>query len=307
MKRSQIKRQYVETNRKFEAMFMPSIQKAIASKTAQVRIHLRQGGFSEANEYLSRELTNEALTRVIRTLYSTIGRRHAQLTYSRLLKDRTQKKGFGFNERWTQFILQYLNQFLLQKITFEVNNTTRDALLKALAEGTEKGWSIDQMVDHLQHWPFERFQAARIARTETNRAANVGNKAQAETSEYQQQKEWISAQDFRVRGRKPKDHADHWKLNGTKVDEDDVFIDPRNGDRLMFPGDPKASAASTVNCRCVAAYTLKRDAQGNPIKKRQTTSVVFPGQQRRPVVVQPRRTTTVIQPGDIRRPQTVTI
>lgn len=288
MKKKEIIRQYIETNRKFEAMFMPSIKRAIRSKAAQVMVHLRQGGYSEANEFLSRELTNPALVNVIRTLYSTVGKRHAQLTYSRLKRD---EKAFGFNEQWTQFILQYLNRFLLEKITFEVNNTTRDALLKALQAGVKEGWSIDKMIDHLKSWPFERFQAARIARTETNRAANVGNKAQAETSEYQQQKEWISAQDYRVRGRNPKDHADHWKLNGTKIDEDDVFVDPKNGDRLMFPGDPKASAASTVNCRCVAAYTLKRDAQGNPIKKRQTTSVIFPAQQRRPDIVIPQRQT----------------
>lgn len=304
MKKTEIIQQYIDTNRKFEKMFMPSIKRAIHAKAAQVNLHLFQGGYSEANEFLSRELTNPALVNIIRTLYSTVGRRHAQLTYSRLKRS---EKAFGFNEQWTQFILQYLNRHLLEKITFEVNNTTRDALLRALNMGIEKGWSVEQMTSYLRSWPFERMQAARIVRTEVNRAANVGNKAQAETSEYQQMKEWISAQDFRVRGRKPKEHADHWKLNGTKINEDDVFIDPVNGDRLMFPGDPTASAASTVNCRCVAAYTLKRDKDGNPVKKRQTTSVTFPGQQRRPAVVTPRRTTVVIQPGDIRRPQTVTI
>src|SRR5690606_15512334 len=122
-------------------------------------------------------------------------------------------KGFGFNYAWTQFIINYLEKFLLEKITYEVARSTRDALLKILAASTAAGWSIDQTIDRLQDWPFERYQAARIVRTEVNRAANVGNKAQAETSEYQQVKEWMSATDNRVRGNPvngKKDHADHW-------------------------------------------------------------------------------------------------
>lgn len=272
-------------------MYYPKVRKAIHTLVQGTIHRLQMQGFDAAKHYLHGSLANEHMTAVIEDLYTTVGKRHAQITYSRLLNERTRRKwvglqleskGFGFNAKWVQFILDYLKRFLLEKITIEINNTTRDHLLIVLTTAMNQGLSIDQTVDALKDWPYERYQAARIVRTEVNRAANVGNKAQAETDEYQQVKEWLSAQDFRVRGNNPKDHASHVALNGTVIDEGDEFVDSRNGDRLMFPGDPKGSAASTINCRCMAAYTYKRDINGNLIPKRKSTTVIFPGQIRRP-------------------------
>lgn len=289
--------QFERINRRFELMFMPKVQRAIHAKTKAVIARLKSGGFSSAHYYLTTDLGNEKLTSVIQDLYIKVGRRWAQLTYSRLLPDtrgqkfnvaQMEQKGFGFNYEWTQFIIDYLDKFLLDKITFEVASTTRDALLRTIASATAAGWSIDQTVDRLEDWPFERFQAARIVRTETNRAANVGSTAQAETSEYQQLKEWQSADDNRVRGNPvngQKHKADHWALDGMKIDAEDVFHDIRNGDQLRFPGDPRASAASVINCRCHASYTFKRDNNGNLIKKRRSTTVIFPGQRRNPETI----------------------
>lgn len=293
MTRLQQIQQFERINRRFEKIFMPRVQRAIHSQVKAVIRELRSNGYASAKHYLSTHVGNEELTKVIKELYTTVGRRWAQITYSRLLpelkgqKNRPlilQTKGFGFNAEWTNFIINYLKNFLLDKITFRVAETTRNALLAVLATSTEAGWSIDQTIDRLQDWPYERYQAARIVRTETNRAANVGSTAQAETSKYEQQKEWMSADDNRVRGNPvngKKDHADHFSLDGTKIDAEDVFHDLRNGDQLMFPGDPKASAASTINCRCHSSYTFKRDSNGNLIPKRRTTSVIFPGQTRR--------------------------
>lgn len=278
---------------------MPKVKRAIHSQVKPVIRLLKSDGFAAAKNHLHKSVGNEEITKVIRELYRSVGSKWAQITYSKLLPEtRGQKsygistelyipelevKGFGFNYLWTQFILNYLKQFLLDKITFQIANTTRDALLRTLAIATASGMSIDQTVNQLEDWPYERYQAARIVRTETNRAANVGSTAQAETSKYEQQKEWQSADDNRVRGNPvngKKDHADHWSLDGTKIDADDVFHDLRNGDQLRFPGDPKASAASTINCRCHASYTFKRDGNGNLIPKRQTTSVIYPGSSR---------------------------
>lgn len=289
--------QFERVNRRFEVMFMPKVKRAIHAKTKEVIAKLKDGGFQAATFYLNTNVGNDKLARSVRDLYIKVGRRWAQLTYSRLLPEtrgkkfsvaQMEQKAFGFNYEWTQFIIDYLERFLLDKITFEVASTTRDALLRTIASATAAGWSIDQTVDRLEDWPFERFQAARIVRTETNRAANVGSTAQAATSEYQQVKEWQSAEDNRVRGNPvngQKHKADHWVLDGIKIDEGDVFHDIRNGDQLRFPGDPKASAASVINCRCHASYTFKRDKDGNLIKKRRSTSVIFPGQQRRPEVI----------------------
>lgn len=282
---------YERTNRRYEALYFPKVKAAIHAKVKVVIQILKNKGFSAAEYHLTTDLGNARMAEVIREIYVKVGRRWAQMEYSRLLPEtRGQKaqalppvevKGFGFNYTWTKFILEYLEKYLFEKVTFEIARTTQNAMLRVISRAQAAGWSIDQTVDRLEDWPFERFQAARIVRTEVNRAANVGSTAQAETSEFEQMKEWQSAEDNRVRGNPVngmKDHADHWNLDGIKINAGDFFHDPRNGDQLQFPGDPRGKAESVINCRCHASYTFKRDANDNLIKKRKTTVVVFPGQ-----------------------------
>lgn len=276
---------FERVNRKFELRFYPKVLAVLNRHNRRVIKLLEEKGYSAAQYYLTTNMTISGMTEAIKEIYIFVGRRWAQIEYSRLLpelRNLKQVKGFGFNYQWTKFILEYLEKYLFEKVTFEITDTTQKMMLKIINRGIAAGWSIDQTVNRLEDWPFLRYQAARIVRTETNRAANVGSTAQAETSEYQQMKEWQSAEDHRVRGKNPKDHADHVALDGVKINAEDVFHDPRNGDQLRFPGDPTASAASVINCRCHASYTFKRDSQGNLIPKRRTTVVSFPGQIRQP-------------------------
>lgn len=281
---------------------MPLVQKAIHAKVKKVIEKLRSGGVTAAQNYLHMDLGNEEMTQVIQDLYLTVGKKHAKLNYSRLLHQtrrrkfvdlELQTKGFGFNAQWADYIINYLKRFLTSKITFKIAETTRDALIRALTAMTLEGLSVDLTIERLEDWPFERFQAARIVRTEVNRASNVGAQAQAQTSPWQQNKEWISIHDNRTRGNPitgKDDDANHWALDGVTIDEEDEFTDPRNGDRLAFPGDPTASAASVINCRCQLGFSFKRDKDGNLIPKRKTTAVIFPGQIPKPriITIQPR-------------------
>jgi hypothetical protein len=271
----------VRVNRKLEAAYLPAVQGAIRIKVRGVISKLKSGGIDAARKYLHDDVMNAPMSAVIRNLYRKVGLRHARLNYSRLMirkyaQPARELKGFGFNPEWAAFIIDHLRNHLLDKITIEINETTRRALLRVLNAAVINEWSIDQTVDALTDWPYARFQAARIVRTEVNRAANVGATAQESTSEFIQVKFWIAVQDYRTRGRNPKDHANHFALNGTAVDADDVFKDPRNGDLLRYPGDPNASAKSVVNCRCAVAYELKRDQNGEPLRKRKTTVVLYP-------------------------------
>jgi hypothetical protein len=285
MTRLQIISEFTRINRKYESLYFPKVAKAIASKRQDVLIKLKSGGIDYAKNWLSSDLGNTLLTDVVTELFKTVGLRHARMNYSRMLNENGRKgyisgmevKGFGFNQIWTQFLIEYFRTYLLQKITYDVAATTRAALLAILATATTEGWSVDQTVDKVEGWN-ERYQAARVVRTEVGRAANVGAKANSDTLSYEQQKEWVSAHDFRVRGHKKSDHANHIKLDKTKIDAEDKFVDSVNGDQLDFPGDIAASAASVINCRCMVVYTAKRDENGNLIPKRKTTTVIYPGQ-----------------------------
>ncbi len=312
MNRTTFHNTFIRVNRQYEAKYQPKVEAVLIHEGLLVTI--RQHGIRAGEVYLGNVLNNPKLQLIIRQLYVDVGLKHAQMNYKRM-RDEVRLKGsgpfnyerptvhstliqqskiiekeliiemqvkasFGFNPTWTKFIVDYLNRFLIEKITFEVSRTTRDELLKVLQQAITEGWSIDETVKRIENLPFTKIQAARIVRTEVNRAANVGAKAQSSTFAFEQNKEWISAEDNRVRGLKPSDHANHVSLDGTTINEGDVFVDIRNGDRLEFPGDPRASAASTINCRCSVAYVAKRDANGRLIPKRQTTTVIFPNQQR---------------------------
>ena len=109
-----------------------------------------------------------------------------------------------------------------------------------------------------------QFQAQRIVRTESVAAANYAT-AEAASQMFNQQdmlKEWITAEDGRVR-RLPRDKASHRAMNGVTVEATEKFKVPTKGgiELMMFPGDPNASPANVINCRCTVAYIPKEDAQ----------------------------------------------
>lgn len=247
--------------------------------TGRVIAALKSGGYSAAQRHLSELQGNPDFVTVMKGIYRRVAVEHANRTYEYL---RREEKQFGFNQQWAGRTIEYLEKFILQKLTFTVTEAQRDAMLKVLQQGIEKGWGINEMVKQLEVggiWPpMLRKRIARIVRTEIKRAAEVGAKIASDEFPYEQNKEWISITDKRTRGQKPKDHADHFHLNGQTVDADGVFVDPRNGHKLKFPGDPEAEAEDVINCRCTVGYVAKRDGNGRMIPKRRSTVVLQPRQ-----------------------------
>ena len=286
----------MNVNKKYEVLFFPRIEKTIAAKIDETIVVVKSDGIDAAISSLNKDLANPELTQEIKRLYSTVGVHYANNTYRGLKqKERGKKKpiksfdeieikageSFRFNLEWVNWILNYLKNHLIQNITFNVNKTTKDFLLSVLQQSITEGWGIDETVRALDGSGFSEMQAARIVRTEVNMASNAGTLAAGDTYEYQMQKEWIAVHDFRTRGVNPKDHASHIALDGTIIDFEDVFIDSRNGDRLRSPGDPTASAASVINCRCQMSLKPKEDSNGRLIPKRRFTTVIYPNQNRR--------------------------
>lgn len=109
-----------------------------------------------------------------------------------------------------------------------------------------------------------KYQAERIIRTESVAAANyaTGESAKQMFNEQDLMKEWITAEDGRVR-RIPRDQASHKAMNGVTIPAADKFDVPtKDGiDRLMFPGDPNGSPSNVINCRCTVAYVPKEAAE----------------------------------------------
>jgi hypothetical protein len=290
-------------NRRFEKNYYHRVQRAIRAEIEAIQKTVWNEGVNAGISQATQMLTITRLPKIVQSLYMEVGLRYARRTWRDLNEQKRsarqkksarpylvgeasdpvftktmtgvmQTKGFGFNAVWVQFLQNFLFRFLLEKITFQVSNYTREVILNVLNKSIEEGWGVEKTVRELNDLPLSRTQAARIVRTEVTRAANTGAMAAGSTFQYEQSKEWIAANDMRTRGRNPEDHASHVLLDGVTIDYEDEFTDKRNGDKLRYPGDPKASAASTINCRCSIAVVAKVDERGRLIpKKNETVSV----------------------------------
>lgn len=137
-----------------------------------------------------------------------------------------------------------------------------------LREGKTLKETTEEIFEIMKAPRFYKWQAERIARTETTGAANYAAIKSGYVSGYLMEKVWISGIDARTR-RKPINHYDHREMNGKRVLLDENFIfNPKtlNEDILAYPSDPKGQAGNVINCRCTVAVVAKRDKNGRLIR-----------------------------------------
>ncbi len=133
----------------------------------------------------------------------------------------------------------------------KVTETTQERLRKLIEANLRDGVSQPDMVDAIKaEFRFaEAYRAARIARTETQIAANAGNfegYAQAGVDQIK----WLSSRDVKVR-------PSHKEMDGEIVDAGDPFI-VGDGAMLLYPCDPYGPPEEVINCRCTARAIINR-------------------------------------------------
>lgn len=198
--------------------------------------------------------------------------------YTQIGKAYGKRVGSFINSRLKVFTFEsFLNQF--ERSVFQwlfTNGGARITLVRdtyivyinnIIATGLADGKTIQEISRELEilvnRRNFYRWQAMRIARTETTTASNFAATQSAEVSGFVMEKMWISAQDPRTR-RPPDSHFNHFIMNGKKVAQRAFFN--VSGEKMLFPGDPKASAGNVINCRCTVAMIPKRDIEGNLVR-----------------------------------------
>lgn len=183
-----------------------------------------------------------------------------------------QKKGWEplpfFDQAYQQRVVDYYNSKGGQLIT-SVTGTIADRVRAEIINGGQENESTQQMRDRIHKTvndpKFYKWQAMRIARTETTHAMNHAKQLAGDTSGVEFEKVWIARIDGHERG-------SHESMNGKKVGQDEYFVF-KNGVELLFPGDRdgkgsvKAIASEVINCRCTYGYEAKRDANGRLIFK----------------------------------------
>ncbi len=244
---------------------------------------LKKYGLSAAQSNLSTVIINEKLAVILQDVYEKLGLEGARFTYNQLNAAKgamsVKAGGFGRSESWIEAVLQYLRLNILEFASL-ITDTIKADILKVITKGIDEGWGIEKMVQQLESSSLPRVRAARIARTEVNRASNVGHSEGIKSFPYETDKKWSAARDHRTR------HS-HRQINGHITDENGTFrVKIYKGDKftgqydeMQRPGDPSAHASNTINCRCRIVPVPKRDAKGHLIRReRGVTPVISMGQ-----------------------------
>lgn len=197
-------------------------------------------------------------------VYNTIGLNYGNKVNNDL--ESTKKANILFNDYLLQQILLFLSKDGGVKIV-SVHNTLIEDIIKTIQLSLGENATVIDLQNAIYKIvskpnQFYKWQALRIARTESTSASNFAAMKTAEQSDLALDKVWISIQDSRTR-RKPYDHLD---MNNEKQELYKPFF--VGGENIQYPGDIKASPGNVINCRCGVRYEPKRDLNGDLILKR---------------------------------------
>lgn len=253
MTEAQYAAKLINVKKRYERKYYGSIFLALRKQKAPIKAALKNRGAAAAIAEVI-NMSAKPVEDALRKLYKEIGPYEAEREYRRLKRF---QKGLGEPSfDWLADIMTYMEQNILAIVRGPMLDLTKRMIMYKLQEGIATGQSIDDMVKAIADTNIDRNRARLIVRSEINTAMNYGHHLSVTHIGFPVKKIWISAKDFRVRGVQGDDHADHRALNNVSIGYDEFFIDPRNGDRLLFPGDKSqgATAASTANCRCVTIH-----------------------------------------------------
>lgn len=258
----------------FERTYAPLIYKALDAQLTEAADILQLYGEHELRQRLDKLLFVQGLTVILRSLWVRVGLYYANRTLREI--QRSEKKaGFGFDEKWTNAIIDYFLKALLNKSVIPISQTTKEQILSILQKGQREGWGIDRMVFELKNSDITIYRARLIVRTEIAMAQHFGKNLGKEETSFETKEEWISANDARTR------HS-HRDVDGKQIREDGKFKVPRyrgnaiiGYDLMTGPGDPTASPENICNCRCTSAVVAMRDSNGKLIRKRLQKDLVI--------------------------------
>lgn len=257
---------YANQMNRLEKKYIRPVYNALVSQVDQFIEDMQTNGLQSATNRLYVSVAgNDQIGPVIQDMHKEAGLYFGKKTYyeiRRSTKKKIEKAGFGLSEDWLNAIIAFFRDEYFSLVK-NISDTTKDQIFRVLSKAAEDGLSNDDIVKELKAPEINAARARLITRTELGKGAFAGRKLAEDDSDWQLEKEWISAHDHRTR------HS-HRAVDGDVVDVDGKFAvaTPKGGtDYMLGPGDPTASAANLCNCRCSSATKAKRDENGRLIPK----------------------------------------
>lgn len=174
--------------------------------------------------------------------------------------------GFGIESKANLKFDQYVNRYTETRsgdAIKSITQTSQKNIKRIVGEWVQTAIRDGDSTPELSKFIEAEFEeltpamATRIARTEVSLASNNGSLEAVKSLQIPNMfKEWVTANDDRVRDGGDGNAADHGAMNGAEMPIDDKFGVPP--DSLMEgPGDTSAPADQVINCRCVLVYRSK--------------------------------------------------
>jgi hypothetical protein len=157
-----------------------------------------------------------------------------------------QLKAIGFAGRMQEWI----GREALRKATL-IAATDLEDVRGAISDGVSQGQGTAEIARNIRQVSrLTPFRAATVARTETHAAATFGSIETVRDAErdlgVRMLKAWLPTLDDRTR-------PDHRAMtNHPPIPLDETFS--VGGERMDRPGDPSASPANLINCRCAISF-----------------------------------------------------
>lgn len=218
-------------------------------------------------DIIDMSIRNNEMIHTYVKIYSDIGLKHGARVGRGINRDTKAFVLGDFESAFVDDVRRYLTIHGGARIT-SVESTYTTYIKQLMSTRLNNGLTVREAAAQIKKIvtkpSFYKWQAMRIARTESGAAANYSAVQASEASGYVMEKVWISAFGSRTR-RTPPDKFDHVHMNGKKVDPNEPFVTSR-GEELMFPCDPSGSAANIIQCRCTVAFKAKRDENGELIE-----------------------------------------
>ncbi|MDV3768136.1 hypothetical protein CMU26_01080 [Elizabethkingia anophelis] len=208
-------------------------------------------------------INEENLRNVIQKVYLTIGLQYGRMVEKAIRKEEKAFRPYGLFSRAFQFFVYnfFRNEggFMIRSLT----ETMATQVMNEMSKGLEQGETLKQMQERVRKTVnkpgFYRWQAMRIARTETTTAMNAAKEIAVDESGLVVEKVW-------VHGHPKQSRVDHLAMDGRTVAGNESFILP-SGVEMKYPGDKSGGASETINCTCTFSYKPKRDENGRLIFK----------------------------------------
>jgi len=261
MKRTNTIKDFERLHRYYEKKAYTSLIKDFRKILGSINYNNLTYEFSDKTIALN--INKKALEKTMLNVYLDIGLKYGKHVVRDLESEKKAKKPYPlFSERFINFITDYFKKSGGKKIV-NITETLAKSVLKVISDAQEAGLSQSKMIDLVKKTVnkpnFYRWQAMRIARTESLFAMNSAKMESFESNSFKVNKVWRQGG-----SRHPR--LDHSIMDGTEIPSEDAFKLP-NGEHAMYPGDDSLSASQVINCSCSVSYKPVRDNNGDLVFK----------------------------------------